>query len=180
MGNNLSQWGFFARLSRGDNKKQTDSILSDLFNFSTLTGKKEVTMIRQHVAILLALAVSIASFSPALADDASPKVSTAPSVSGSSGGTSLGVRLIAFSIGFLVGTPIAMARKTGDETISGLKDIVGESRNPLLVIPFGALSAVPGAISGIFQGPFYAAKNSWTNSDDAPFSKESFSLGDMD
>ena len=136
-------------------------------------------MTRALRALLFSLTLSIASVLPIMAEDAAPKASDNGG-GGSAGAVSFGKRLLAFTVCFVVGTPIAIVRKTGDETVSGIKDLIGESRNPLLLVPSGILSSVPAMISGLFQGPVYAAKNSWTHSSDQPFGKDSFSLGEMD
>ena len=66
------------------------------------------------------------------------------------------------------------------ETVSGAKDLVGERDNWFFLAPAYVISFPFAAVSGVIQGPFWSAWNAWRNSEDEPFSKDTFSLGDME
>ena len=90
----------------------------------------------------------------------------------------LPLRMVSFTTGFVVGTPIAITRCAIKQTRAGTRDLVGDSKNPLLVVPATIISMPFGAMGGPFEGLGYAAVNSWRGSGDEPFGQEAFSLGD--
>lgn len=90
----------------------------------------------------------------------------------------LPLRMASFTTGFVVGTPIAITRCAIKQTKAGTRDLVGDSHNPLLVVPAAIISIPFGAMGGPFEGVGYAAVNSWRHSGDEPFGQETFSLGD--
>ncbi|MBI4532605.1 MAG: hypothetical protein HY711_01555 [Candidatus Melainabacteria bacterium] len=94
-------------------------------------------------------------------------------------GVQLPHRLAAFVAGVVIGTPIAIVRKSYQQTITATRDIVGESTNPLFVLPAGALSLPYAVLGGTFEGAYTGLLNAWVNSADDPFGKDSFSLGEM-
>lgn len=80
----------------------------------------------------------------------------------------------------VLGYPIAMVRRTITQTKQGSRDLIGESKNPLLV-GFTCAFSLPYAVAGgILEGGQYSVENSWRASKNDPFSKDAFSLGDMD
>ena len=89
----------------------------------------------------------------------------------------LPIRLLSFTTGFVVGTPIAIGRCAYKQTRAGTKDLVGDSTNPLLVVPATIISIPFGIMGGPFEGVGSAAVNSWKGSGQDPFGPESFSLG---
>lgn len=89
----------------------------------------------------------------------------------------LPLRLLSFPIGFVVGTPIAIGRCAYKQTRAGTRDLVGDSTNPLLVVPATMISLPFGIMGGPFEGVGSAAINSWKGSGNDPFGPESFSLG---
>jgi ABC-type antimicrobial peptide transport system permease subunit len=139
----------------------------------------------------LGLIIASCTYSAALAEDATTTTTeektevksdnTPVKTSKADGGKlafigNLPKRLSIFTIDFLVGTPAYIVRKTKQESISGVTDIVGENRNPLLVLPSAALSIPFGIVAGSISGPMYAAANGWRHSDDDHLSKEGFGL----
>lgn len=106
-----------------------------------------------------------------------------PAAKAKSGGSvNIATRLASFATGVVVGTPIAVVRRTGIEIVQGEHDLIGEAdrwyKKVALVMP-GFLAVPYGAISGGIGGSVYAVKNAWVGSGDEPFGKESFSLGDI-
>jgi hypothetical protein len=85
----------------------------------------------------------------------------------------------AFVAGVVVGTPIAFVRMSKREVVSATRELVGETENPLILAPASVLGVPAGIMSGGIYGLAHAIGNAWTNADDNPFSKDSFSLGDM-
>ena len=158
------------------------------------------SMTSKHIGIfiLALLCICINMLAPAFAED---EKSSAPVTSGSGtpsatsgtdaqAGTSAGAkdkhgldfrpqRLAAFVAGVMVGTPVAIVRKSIICTVSDTKELVGESRNPIFLVPAGMLAAPWGLFSGGAEGIYAGIADSWVNSSENPFSKESFSLGKM-
>ena len=92
----------------------------------------------------------------------------------------LPTRLVAFATGLMVGMPIAMVRKSAQGVVNVTRYMAGESNNPLLLGAYGLTFGLTfGISSGAVDGVLFCVKNSWQYSDDKPFSKESFSLGDL-
>lgn len=89
-----------------------------------------------------------------------------------------GKRMASFTTGAILGYPVAMAKRSVYQTKNGTRDFVGETKNPLLLIPAMVVSAPYGFVGGFFEGAQYSVMNSWKASGDEPFSKEAFSLDD--
>ncbi len=88
----------------------------------------------------------------------------------------LPVRMASFTTGFILGTPVSIARAFGRQTRAGSKDLIGESKNPVLLATT-YLFSLPFAFAGApFEGVGMSAINSWSGSGDEPFGKETFSL----
>ena len=162
--------------------------------------KKDLIMTRIRAAVMCGVTLSMLSFFPGQAEEPSApgqeaaaqtegpstQVAEAPPSSPSSGNggvkellSGLPKRLPAFLAGAIVGTPIAIVRLSKRETIAATKELSGETSNPLIVLPCASLGLPAGIISGCFQGVLYGPINGWKYSDDKPYSKESFSLGEM-
>lgn len=88
----------------------------------------------------------------------------------------LPVRVASFTTGFILGTPVSIVRAFGRQTRAGSRDLIGESKNPVLLATT-YLFSVPFAFAGApFEGVGMSAINSWNGSGEEPFGKESFSL----
>jgi|688.fasta_scaffold285689_1 hypothetical protein len=124
-------------------------------------------MSRKLASLLLAAGLASAGLLPAQADDSAKGVAMIP------------VRLLAFATGAVVGTPIAIVRKTCENTSVMSGDLSGKSDNPALR-GASALVILPFAVfKGGLEGAYYGTANSWSNSSEKPFSADSFSLGEM-
>lgn len=91
-----------------------------------------------------------------------------------------GTAFASFALGAIVGTPVAIVRRTVAETIAGNQDIIRDSTNPILVIPATIITLPFSVPAGACEGVYRGVKNSWLNSSKNPFSKDAFSLGEMD
>ena len=86
------------------------------------------------------------------------------------------VRMASFTTGFILGTPVSIVRAFGRQTKAGSKDLIGESKNPILLATT-YLFSVPFAFAGApFEGVGMSAINSWNGSGDEPFGKQAFSM----
>lgn len=133
-------------------------------------------------AVSLLFVCQAIAITPAFCEDAPAKPAAASSKGGGMGKFLLNfpVTATSFAVGAVFGTPIAMVRKARVETVNATKDLIGESKNPILVTLFGTgfglpAGALSGALQGVVLGPYHSAKNSV----DEPFSKDVFSLGEM-
>jgi hypothetical protein len=91
----------------------------------------------------------------------------------------LPVRLVSFAVGTAVGTPIAWVRCTHTEIVKRTKEaynLGGVRPKPLAYLSAGCLGLPSGILSGAWSGAFNGVADSWVNSKDAPFSKDTFSL----
>lgn len=89
------------------------------------------------------------------------------------------VRLVAFGAGAVVGTPIAVLRKTYQNTMSTSETMTGKNDNKFLTAGACVLALPVGMFTGTLEGAYLGTKNSWMNSSEHPFGKDSFSLGEM-
>ncbi len=88
----------------------------------------------------------------------------------------LPVRMASFTTGFILGTPVSIVRAFGRQTKAGSKDLIGESKNPVLLATT-YLFSLPFAFAGApFEGVGMSAMNSWNGSGEEPFGKETFSM----
>lgn len=121
----------------------------------------------RNLAPLLAFCLALSGLLPACADDSAKGVAMIP------------VRLVAFATGAVIGTPIAILRKTAENTSGMSGQLAGDDGNPALR-GAAALVVLPFAVfKGGLEGAYYGTANSWANSSEKPFSKDSFSLGEM-
>ncbi|HNB24505.1 MAG TPA: hypothetical protein PKZ32_18945 [Candidatus Melainabacteria bacterium] len=120
-------------------------------------------------ATLSVLALSAATVAPAFAGDDNPVVKA----------LMLPVKVVAFGTTAVVGTPVAVVRMSAKNSCESTKSIAGDKGNPL-VTGMAALAGVPfGIFTGTLEGSYYGMKNAAMNTD-KPFSKDAFSLGDLD
>lgn len=85
----------------------------------------------------------------------------------------------AFLTGAVVGTPVAVVRMSKREIVTSTRELVGDTDNPLFLGAGGILGVPAGLMSGAIYGLYAGVADSWVNADDNPYSKDSFSLGDM-
>lgn len=93
----------------------------------------------------------------------------------------LPTRVPSFLVGAVGGVPIAMVRKTvkgaTDTAKIGLED---RKYKWLMIVPTFVLGVPLAAVGGFIDGPFCSLHNAWVYSADHPFSKEAFSLGELE
>jgi hypothetical protein len=87
-----------------------------------------------------------------------------------------------FCTGFVVGTPVCFARKLKQEVSEGAHGLVGsivtDNNNPALLVPAGIFWFPAAMFVAGMEAPAYAWRDAWMA--DKPFSKEQFSLGNLD
>ncbi|MBI4533384.1 MAG: hypothetical protein HY711_05495 [Candidatus Melainabacteria bacterium] len=93
------------------------------------------------------------------------------------------VKALGVGAGLVLGTPIAVTRCTASKTreytgtfadkIGGKEHAVPTAFAMVLSVPFGVLA-------GTSQGVYYGGKNAIAHGSEKPFSKDSFSLGDLE
>ena len=88
------------------------------------------------------------------------------------------LRAPGFSAGVLVGTPIAILRQCSGNVLNATRGQWESNKNPILLVPALCLGVPGGVLSGFLDGVWVGPANAWVNAD-KPFSKESFSLGEM-
>lgn len=88
------------------------------------------------------------------------------------------ITMTSFAAGTAVGTPIAIMRKS----MSNTKETYGNYSDGGFVKKSGGMVIAPGVgvVKGSAQGIMIGPKNAWSNSSEHPFSKDVFSLGDLD
>lgn len=91
-------------------------------------------------------------------------------------------RAAAVATGFAVGVPVAAVRVFLDADVEQAKSIpfIGESENRAAVWVSRFMVIPSSVFSGTVQAPLYSGVNAWRESEDRPFSKESFFFGDLD
>ncbi len=130
---------------------------------------------------LLAGALAACSLARAGAEEAatSPPSQSAAKPSQSSPGAGLPARFVSFLAGVVVGTPIAIARKTARAVVADTKELVGERTTPWLVVPVGMFTTPWALLTGTVEGAYAGPVDGWVYSADKAFSKDSLSLGEM-
>lgn len=88
------------------------------------------------------------------------------------------VEFASFCTGAVFGTPIAVARKTAQNSVKATKDASGNSDNKGKLAAASLIGLPVGIFTGSIEGVYWGLANSWTNSS-KPFSKDAFSLGEM-
>jgi len=129
-------------------------------------------MSKTATAILCGLALSVSSTLPVLA-----LTIGAPDVL--RGVVVTPVRLAWFSAGTVIGTPIAMVRKTVDNTVDTHKSLSEKSEHKVLKAGACLVALPVGVFTGTLEGLYLGVENSWKNSNEPPFKKEMFSLGEL-
>jgi hypothetical protein len=116
---------------------------------------------------LSAMLFSAVGFAPAFADDSSPMKNV----------MMLPVRATGLVAGTAIGTPIAAVRMSAHDTKALATSIGGDNKMKMAA---GCVVALPvGLFEGTVQGCYYGPHNAIKNCVDHPFSKDTFSLGDM-
>lgn len=151
----------------------------------------------------LALSILLATILPATAQDLVPEHATQISQStqnnpvkqGASSSSkthrSLGqtavklpVAAASFVVASIVGTPISMARHSADELSHATKGTINGMRSPFsapVMVVVGPLAIASSIIGGtVIEGPWTAMETSWAYAMDKPFSKDAFSLGELE
>ncbi|MBI1271087.1 hypothetical protein GC174_11710 [bacterium] len=128
-------------------------------------------MKKSLVSLMCAAAVAVSLQSPARAD-AGEAMETAVKVP---------VALTAFTLGTIIGTPVAVLRKSFTNSMETTNQVAGEDSNPVFKMG-GALIGVPiGIFTGSLEGLYLGPKNAVVGSGgDQPFSADTFSLGELD
>jgi hypothetical protein len=87
-----------------------------------------------------------------------------------------------FVSGAVLGAPVAFARISYLAEKEQTKSIpfIGERKNPIAKGTAMLLVVPSSMFSGAIQAPYYSIMNSWKQSQDEPFSKESFGFGEME
>jgi hypothetical protein len=80
--------------------------------------------------------------------------------------------------GTVVGTPIAVVRKTESQYIDCVNEFRKDSNSYKFWGAFCSILVAPTA--GIIKGSIYGPKNAIIHSIDSPFSKDAFSLGGLE
>lgn len=107
----------------------------------------------------------------------------APSSQGISMAILKGPKAIAgLCTGFVIGIPICFARKLPQETKEGAHGIVGsivkDGNNKFLLVPATLIYLPAACVFLTLEAPSYALRDAYMA--DKPFSKEQFSLGELD
>jgi hypothetical protein len=117
---------------------------------------------------LLIISILIGALQPAYADEGGMK-----------GVFMVPVKIIAFGTGAVLGTPVAVVRKVSSNTKSAVES-AGKTENPVFK-GLAYLVALPvGLLKGGIEGAYWGTANAYKHSGDNPFSKDSFSLGEME
>jgi len=88
-----------------------------------------------------------------------------------------------FCAGFVVGVPVCFAKKLPQEAIEGARGVLGSisdkaEDNKFLLGTTFAICLVPAGLVTCLDAPMYSLRNAWMA--DKPFSKEQFSLTELD
>jgi hypothetical protein len=92
--------------------------------------------------------------------------------------THLPQRVGLFTANVIVATPVLFVRRTAKYTASNTKELIGDHKNPVLLVPAGVLSSYYGLTSGLVEGTTFGVINSWKSSADGHISKASLGLED--
>ncbi len=129
-------------------------------------------MKKSLAAVLCAVALGIGCIAPAMAADSEFGEIV-------DGVVMTTARLAAFSVGAVVGTPIAIVRKTWENSGNIAGKLTGNKDNDVLSTGVQVLALPIGVFPGAIEGVGFGTANSWKNSKDKPFTKEFFSLGEL-
>jgi len=87
-------------------------------------------------------------------------------------------RLGLFTANVVVAAPAIFVRRSVQCTASNTRELVGDTKNPILLVPAGTLSLYYGLTSGLVEGTTFGIINSWKHSADGHISKASLGLED--
>lgn len=131
-------------------------------------------MIKIAISALTLLAVSFASLAPARADEPKEMLKNT---------AMFPVKALAVSAGLVFGTPVAVVRQTTERSkgiTSAFADEIG-GKDSLPPVLFASLLGVPfGVLVGTGEGVYFGGKNAIEHGVEKPFSKDSFSLGELE
>jgi hypothetical protein len=85
-------------------------------------------------------------------------------------------RLGLFTANVVVAAPATFVRRSAQYTASNTKELIGDHKNPVLLVPAGTLSLYYGLTSGLVEGTTFGIINSWKHSADGHISKASLGL----
>jgi len=130
---------------------------------------------KSAISILALVSIALGAAAPAFADNDYATMAKDTAM--------FPVRALALGSGVLFGTPIAILRcaatRTTGFTRSGAEAIGGKSSLPCLVLA-SPLTVPFGLLAGTAEGCYYGPKHAIENCLEHPFSKDSFSLGEME
>jgi hypothetical protein len=149
--------------------------------------KNKITRLSLSLALVLGLmhcslsaqAESLPTTPPAAEPSTTVQKTSQSSTQNKSPITHIPITLASFVVGTFVGTPIALVRCTHTELKKRTKeayDLGGVRPKPLAYLSAGFFGIPSGLLSGVWSGALNGVSDSWRNSKDAPFSKDSFSL----
>ena len=99
-----------------------------------------------------------------------------PALANGDGEGLLTKRVPSWIVGTIGGMPFSIARRIGSEVKENAEAI---KDRPLLAIPGVAIGLPMSIAGGFFDGIVYSSNTAWEYSADQPFSKETFSRGEM-
>lgn len=126
------------------------------------------------MSALFAFALTTGSLLPACADEPSAMLKNT---------AMLPVRTLGLGAGLVLGTPVAVVRQTAERSIGftgTFADKIG-GKDSLPPVLFASVLGVPfGVLCGSSEGLYFGGKNAIVHGTQHPFSKESFSLGELE
>lgn len=131
-------------------------------------------MNKKYASIMCGLILSAGTIAPAFAADGGE--TAVPDLL--RGVSMTPVKLAAWGVSTVVGTPIAVLRYTAHDTKKCVNDFGWKSDNKMLK----AVSPIVGIPAGVFTGGVEGTWKGWTNAWDnnkEPFGKEALSLGEI-
>jgi hypothetical protein len=93
------------------------------------------------------------------------------------------VKALAVGAGLVVGTPVAVVRQTAERSMGITGDFADKigGKDSLPPVLFASVLGVPfGLLVGSAEGVYFGGKNAIQHGVEKPFSKESFSLGELE
>lgn len=131
-------------------------------------------MKKSLVSSLTVVSVSLMSLLPAGAEEPKEMVKNS---------AMFPVKALAVGAGLVVGTPVAVVRQTAERSIGITGDFADKigGKDSLPPVLFASVLAVPfGLLVGSAEGIYFGGKNAIQHGVEKPFSKESFSLGELE
>lgn len=93
--------------------------------------------------------------------------------------TKFPMTMTSFVAGTVLGTPIAVGRKVMNNTKETCDNMAGD-KGMAMKAACGVVALPVGLFTGSLEGMYLGPKNALYNSGESPFSKDCFSLGDLD